>query len=109
MAVYERSWFQNLEMAAKNDIKNDPCFYEGKASMKCVIDNAGDKTQCQQYFDSYKKCKKFWYDVYVGRRRADLTPYLPPVDQRQEYLQKYVQQKKSQYRLMMIRPNDDLP
>ena len=72
----------------------DPCYFEGKASMKCVMDNVGDKSKCHQFFDSYKKCKKFWYDVYVGRRQADLKPHLPPVPERQAYLEKYVQTKK---------------
>ena len=62
--------------------------------MKCVIDNVGNKEACQKYFDSYKKCKKFWYDVYTGRKRADLTPYLPPVHQRQAYVEKYIETKK---------------
>merc|ERR1711971_520219 len=84
----------DIKMAQKNSIQNDPCYFEGKASMKCVTDNVGDKSKCQQYFDSYKKCKKFWYDVYVGRRQANLKPHLPPVPERQAYLEKYVKTKK---------------
>ena len=83
----------DLAMSQKNSVENDPCFYEGKASMKCVIDNVGNKDACQKYFESYKKCKKFWFDVYKVRRQADLTPYLPPVNQRQAFVEKYIETK----------------
>merc|ERR1712111_103238 len=108
MAVYERSWFQNLEMAAKNDIKNDPCFYEGKASMKCVIDNAGDKTQCQQYFDSYKNARSFgMMSMLVEDELTSPHSYLQLIRDRNTS-KNMCKQKKFQYHLMMIRPNDDL-
>ena len=72
--------------------------------MKCMMNNVGEKSKCAKFFDSYNKCKTFWNNVYMGRKRADLKPYLPPVHQRQAFLEKYVQTKK-----VPISVDDEMP
>ena len=34
------------------------CEAERKASLKCIMDNNGDKSKCWEHFEVYKECKK---------------------------------------------------
>lgn len=72
----------------------NPCYFEGKASLKCINDNSGDKAQCGQFFENYKKCKKFWNDVFIARRQAGLKPYLPHPEDRAPFMAKYARTRK---------------
>ncbi len=69
----------------------NPCYFEGKASLKCITDNFGDRNKCQQQYENYNDCKKFWGSVYRERRREGLTPHLPPAKDRPEFLKKYIE------------------
>jgi len=74
----------------KVSIEKDPCSVEGKASLKCLNDNNYNRSMCQQAFDNYKACKKFWGSVSLNRSRAGIKPVLPPVDERDAIKREYV-------------------
>ncbi|CAI8491687.1 hypothetical protein ACO0OL_003471 [Hanseniaspora opuntiae] len=38
----------------------NPCRESELMSFKCLERNQDDKYRCQQFFDAYKECKKFW-------------------------------------------------
>jgi len=75
--------------ASKVTDEKDPCAVEGKASQKCLSTNNYDKSACGLYFDNYNNCKKFWGSVYLARKRAGITPYLPPSQDRPAIKIKY--------------------
>ncbi|SPO29660.1 related to COX23 - protein with function in mitochondrial copper homeostasis [Ustilago trichophora] len=45
----------------------DPCAHAAKLSMKCLDDNAYDRTKCADVFNQYRQCKKTW----INQRRQD--------------------------------------
>ncbi|PWN97844.1 hypothetical protein FA09DRAFT_338822 [Tilletiopsis washingtonensis] len=45
----------------------DPCAKASKLSMKCLEDNAYDRTKCTEAFNNYRECKKAW----ITQRRQD--------------------------------------
>ena len=50
--------------------------------MKCLSENNYDKSQCQDAFENYRACKKFWGAVTVLRRKKGIEPYLAPIEDR---------------------------
>jgi len=69
-------------MAKSVSSEKDPCALESANSMKCLQDNEYHRPSCQAQFDNYNACKKFWGSVYSARRRAGITPYLAPHEDR---------------------------
>lgn len=45
----------------------DPCAHAAKLSMKCLDDNAYDRSKCGDVFNQYRECKKAW----INQRRQD--------------------------------------
>ena len=45
----------------------DPCAHAAKLSMKCLDDNAYDRSKCADAFNQYRECKKAW----INQRRTD--------------------------------------
>ncbi|SAM84208.1 related to COX23-protein with function in mitochondrial copper homeostasis [Ustilago bromivora] len=45
----------------------DPCAHAAKLSMKCLDDNAYDRSKCGDIFNQYRECKKAW----INQRRQD--------------------------------------
>lgn len=70
--------------------EKDPCSVESLKSMKCLSDNNYDKSACQQQFDNYKECKKFWGQVRLARRANGIYPYMPPEKDRAAMKIKYI-------------------
>lgn len=55
-------------MSGKTPSKyTDPCAHAAKLSMKCLDDNAYDRTKCADAFNQYRECKKAW----INQRRQD--------------------------------------
>ncbi len=40
------------------------CESERKGSLKCIMDNNGDKSKCWEFFEAYKECKKLKQAAY---------------------------------------------
>lgn len=75
----------------KISIEKDPCSLESNASMKCLDTNNYDRSMCQQYFDNYIACKKFWGKVSLARSRSGISPSVPPVHERDALKRLYME------------------
>ncbi|CCC68784.1 hypothetical protein NCAS_0B07000 [Naumovozyma castellii] len=47
----------------------DPCQECSEMSRKCLERNPFDKSQCQEYFDAYRDCKKMWMKTRRENRK----------------------------------------
>ena len=61
-------------------VANNPCYDESIISLKCL--DANSKELCQKEINNYKKCKKFWYDIYNFRRLYGIRPFQPEPEER---------------------------
>ncbi|GBE86595.1 hypothetical protein BKA93DRAFT_270181 [Sparassis latifolia] len=48
----------------------DPCEDAAKASMKCLDRNNYIRTECIDFFEAYRDCKKTWIEQRKADRRA---------------------------------------
>lgn len=46
----------------------DPCEQSAKMSMRCLEQNDYDRSQCKEYFDAYRECKKQWLEARRNNR-----------------------------------------
>ena len=81
----------------QNREENDPCFNEHKISMKCLNDNAYDYDKCQDSFDNYSSCKKFWNSVITQRKRDNILPHLPSLEQRDQIKKEFFEKITSRF------------
>lgn len=83
---------ENISKAAKvmHDEKN-PCIKEYKLSLKCLDENNFNRGICVDYFENYKKCKEFWEDIRIQRRKAGIVPNLPTATERQQIKMEYME------------------
>ncbi|KAK4299167.1 hypothetical protein Pmani_028544 [Petrolisthes manimaculis] len=65
------------------DEKN-PCLKEQNQSFHCLTENNYNRNACAGYFENYKRCKDFWNEVRVTRRREGIQPNLPPAEEREQ-------------------------
>ncbi|CAK1543375.1 unnamed protein product [Leptosia nina] len=70
--------------------RNNPCLKEQEASYNCLSRNGYNADKCEQYFDNYNTCKKFWGKVSQDRRSKGLAPYLPEVSEREKVKEDYL-------------------
>ncbi|XP_004922524.1 coiled-coil-helix-coiled-coil-helix domain-containing protein 7 [Bombyx mandarina] len=68
----------------KNAERLNPCLTEQEQSYKCLDKNGFDHAKCEEYFENYNTCKKFWGKVYKDRKAKGIQPYLPEVEERKE-------------------------
>ncbi|XP_069007297.1 coiled-coil-helix-coiled-coil-helix domain-containing protein 7 [Embiotoca jacksoni] len=64
----------------------NPCIEESDASQKCLDAYNYDKSRCFAFFQQYKNCRKFWHNIMVQRRRAGVSPDMPPAEERLQML-----------------------
>jgi cytochrome c oxidase assembly protein subunit 23 len=69
------------EAACRVTEEKNPCWKESKISMKCLDNNAYDKSKCEAEFENYKQCKTFWMKVKFARRREGLFPLQPDTEE----------------------------
>ncbi|KAG7196827.1 hypothetical protein KM043_016612 [Ampulex compressa] len=79
---------QNKKLQANLELTN-PCLKEYNRSLKCLEQNMKNKDACSIYFNSYKMCRRFWSNVIMERRRQNLMPLLPSVEDREKIKQQY--------------------
>merc|ERR1712198_573351 len=93
----EKEYQQNIKRGSQllNEEK-DPCIKENKMTYKCLDENNYDRTACANYFENYKRCKTFWGQVRVDRRRAGIEPNLPPAEEREKIKREYLENKRAQ-------------
>ena len=68
---------------------NNPCLKEQKHSMDCILNEFHDRKKCQQFFDNYNMCQKFWRGVIYDRRKRGIKPHLPIPSERDEIKRLY--------------------
>ncbi|XP_053618030.1 coiled-coil-helix-coiled-coil-helix domain-containing protein 7 [Plodia interpunctella] len=68
----------------KDAERMNPCLKEQEQSYRCLDKNGFDQEKCQEHFDNYNTCKKFWGSVYQDRRAKKIYPYLPDVEDREK-------------------------
>ncbi|XP_063604447.1 coiled-coil-helix-coiled-coil-helix domain-containing protein 7-like [Penaeus indicus] len=78
----------------KHEEKN-PCIKEHEQSYKCLDENNYNRDICAGYFENYKKCKEFWSNLRVERRRQGIEPNLPPPEERERIKKEYLEQIKA--------------
>ncbi|XP_064109325.1 coiled-coil-helix-coiled-coil-helix domain-containing protein 7-like [Macrobrachium nipponense] len=91
----ERLRFIERTTKLLHDEKN-PCTKEHNQSYKCLEDNDYDRNMCAWYFENYKRCKEFWNDIRVQRRRAGIVPNLPPLEEREEIKRQHMERMRSE-------------
>ncbi|XP_022818308.1 coiled-coil-helix-coiled-coil-helix domain-containing protein 7 [Spodoptera litura] len=74
----------------------NPCLKEQEMSYQCLNKNGYDQSKCEEYFDNYNTCKKFWGKVYKDRKAKGLYPYMPEVEDRPKIKEEYFQYVKTQ-------------
>ncbi|MPC55897.1 Coiled-coil-helix-coiled-coil-helix domain-containing protein 7 [Portunus trituberculatus] len=73
-----------------NHPNNNPCMKEQQLSLACREKGPmGD--ECQPYFENYRLCIKFWYQVMKERRIRGEMPVLPPPDLREQIKKEYME------------------
>lgn len=89
---------ENIKRATKlkHDEKN-PCVKEHEMSFKCLEDNSYDRNSCGEYFENYKRCKDFWGNLRLERRRAGIVPNLPPPEEREQIKAEYLDRQRQKY------------
>jgi len=66
----------------KDQSITDPCFKERQLSLRCMDKHDYDKDSCAREFENFKNCKSFWTDIIKHRRRDNILPEIPPVEER---------------------------
>lgn len=46
----------------------DPCTESAKMSLNCLDRNNYDRSQCKEYFDAYRECKRLWLEARRANR-----------------------------------------
>ncbi|XP_053714601.1 coiled-coil-helix-coiled-coil-helix domain-containing protein 7 [Synchiropus splendidus] len=64
----------------------NPCIEESDASQKCMNHYNYDKNMCGAYFQNYKRCRSYWHNIMLQRRRDGVKPDMPTAAERQEML-----------------------
>lgn len=77
---------ESNERLRKAQEEVNPCLNEQRLSLKCLSDHDFHKEQCQQYFDNYNECKRFWTAIKKERHRLDQRPYMPGTAERERIL-----------------------
>ncbi|XP_013191747.1 coiled-coil-helix-coiled-coil-helix domain-containing protein 7 [Amyelois transitella] len=72
------------KLVNKDAARLNPCLKEQEQSYECLNKNGYDQDKCQQHFDNYNTCKKFWGSVYKDRKAKKIYPYLPEVEEREK-------------------------
>lgn len=86
----------NIKKASRlMDDEKNPCLKEHKLSFKCLDENNFNRDTCTGYFENYKRCKEFWNNIRVERRRAGIVPNLPPADEREQIKKDYFEKKRA--------------
>nr|XP_045622278.1 coiled-coil-helix-coiled-coil-helix domain-containing protein 7-like [Procambarus clarkii]XP_045622279.1 coiled-coil-helix-coiled-coil-helix domain-containing protein 7-like [Procambarus clarkii] len=87
---------ENIRKGTKvvHDDKN-PCIKEHKLSFKCLDDNSYNRELCGSYFDNYNRCREFWNQVRVDRRKAGIVPHLPPAEERDHIKKEYMEKMRA--------------
>ncbi|KAJ8710019.1 hypothetical protein PYW07_009385 [Mythimna separata] len=75
----------------------NPCLKEQEMSYKCLSKNGYDNSKCEEYFDNYNTCKKFWGKVYKDRKAKGEYPYLPEVEDRAKIKEQYFKTVKDSF------------
>ena len=70
-------------------VEVEPCHKESAMTNDCLEKNNYERGMCVDYFQNYKVCKTFWMNVRIARRRAGISPTLPPPEERPDILKKY--------------------
>ncbi|CAG9792804.1 unnamed protein product [Diatraea saccharalis] len=79
-----------MKLTNKDAARLNPCLKEQEQSYQCLNKNNFDHSKCENYFDNYNICKKFWGKVYSDRRSKGLTPYMPDVEDREKIKEEYI-------------------
>ena len=66
----------------KDQSQTDPCYKERQMSLRCLDERSYDKDQCARQFANFKNCKTFWSDIIKERRRDNIQPAIPPLEER---------------------------
>lgn len=66
----------------------NPCHLESKLSMECLEKNGYQQDICINYFQNYKNCKEFWYNVKGARTRARIFPRIPDTEEERQAVKK---------------------
>ncbi|KAG6438929.1 hypothetical protein O3G_MSEX000338 [Manduca sexta] len=74
----------------KEAARINPCLKEQEMSYECLNKNGFDHAKCENYFDNYNTCKKFWGKVYSDRRAKGIRPYLPDIEEREKIKADYI-------------------
>uniref|UniRef100_A0A3Q0SVY4 Coiled-coil-helix-coiled-coil-helix domain-containing protein 7 n=1 Tax=Amphilophus citrinellus TaxID=61819 RepID=A0A3Q0SVY4_AMPCI len=77
-----------IQMDARKVRNQDinPCIEESDDSQKCLNVFNYDKSMCSTYFQRYKKCRKYWHNIMVQRRKDGVKPDMPTAAERLEML-----------------------
>ncbi|XP_047358117.1 coiled-coil-helix-coiled-coil-helix domain-containing protein 7 isoform X2 [Vespa velutina] len=63
---------------------------EHDLSLQCLSDNNYIRDACQDYFQNYRICQKFWKKIVVDRKRKNIKPYLPSPEDRENVKNEYL-------------------
>merc|ERR1712008_147125 len=91
----------DIKMAQKNSIQNDPCYFEGKASMKCVVDNMGTNRNAITILIVTKSARNFGTTSTLVEDKLTLSHIYLQFLRDRHTSKNMCKQKKSQYLLMM--------
>lgn len=73
------------------DPERNPCWKEASLSQGCIERNHYKSDQCDDEFENYRNCKKFWLYVEKQRIKTQTKPYLPPVEEREAAIKAHLQ------------------
>ncbi|KAI5480824.1 protein of MTCP1 family [Pseudohyphozyma bogoriensis] len=65
-----RSYTETFRGRSAHSQFADPCEEARKQSMKCLDDNAYNKSKCTNFFQAYRDCKSDWLNQRREDRRA---------------------------------------
>ncbi|XP_008212753.1 coiled-coil-helix-coiled-coil-helix domain-containing protein 7 [Nasonia vitripennis] len=72
---------------------SNPCLKEQELTYKCLDEHKYDDDACKLHFDNYKICKSFWLSVQRDRRRRNITPFLPPAEERAKIKEQFFEKR----------------
>ena len=66
----------------KDQSATDPCYKERRLSLKCMDVKGYTREHCVREFENFKNCKSFWTEVIRERKHDNITPHIPPLEER---------------------------
>ncbi|KAL4635229.1 coiled-coil-helix-coiled-coil-helix domain-containing protein 7 [Arapaima gigas] len=77
----------SLKAGKFKNLDSNPCIEESEGSRRCLDANNYNRDMCAAYFIRYKKCRKYWHNIMVQRRRDGVKPDMPTYEERKRILE----------------------